>query len=176
MAPELVPPASYLQRLMLFVSFQEVLSVMAMAHPMLLAQSGATPPPLLLLGPTRGSLAAGSSSGGGDFLPSEEDGLVPASQWKRGASRHIVQARIEQARAAGLTGGPFTLFDEIAGPRILSRRPEWSRRQRVFHAIDVSQVPDPAGRMLNAPVPGWPCGSRFQLWLVVKSRGVLLGT
>ena len=102
MAPELVPPASYLQRLMLFVSFQEVLSVMAMAHPMLLAQSGATPPPLLLLGPTRGSLAAGSSSGGGDFLPSEEDGLVPASQWKRGASRHIVQARIEQARAAGL--------------------------------------------------------------------------
>ena len=108
------------------------------------------------MGPARGSRAAGSPSGGGDFLPFEEDGLVPASQWKRGASRQVVQDRIAQAHAAGLTGGPFTLFDEIAGPRILSRRPEWSRRQCVFHAIDVSQVPDPAGRMLNVPIPGWP--------------------
>ena len=100
-------------------------------------------------GPATGSKAAASSSGGGgDFLPSDDDGLVPASQWKRGASRAKVAARIEQAKAAGLTGGPFTLFDEVAGPRVLTRRPEWSRRQCVFHAIDMAQVPDPAGRLL----------------------------
>ena len=105
------------------------------------------------------STAAGSSASvvtPDGFLVSEEDGLVPASTWWKGVSRAVVDARIAQAKAAGLTGGPYTLFDELAGPIVLTRRPEWSRRQCVFHAVDTSQVPDPVGRLLNVPVPGWP--------------------
>ena len=81
---------------------------------------------------------------------------MPVSTWKKGASRAVVAERVAQARAAGLTGGPYTLFDEMAGPKILTRRPEWSRRQCVFHAVERSAVPEPVGRLLSVPVPGWP--------------------
>ena len=104
--------------------------------------------------PRTSSNSAASSAAAPGFLPSEEDGLVPASTWKKGASREVVASRIAQARAAGLTGGPFTSFDELESPKILTRRPEWSRRQCVFHAVGMSRIVDPAGRMLNVPVPG----------------------
>ena len=99
-------------------------------------------------------VAAGVTADG--FLASEEDGVVPASTWSKGISRSVVHARIAQAKAAGLSGGPFTLFDEVAGPIVLTRKPEWSRRQCVFHAVGMSRVSGPVGRLLSVPVPGWP--------------------
>ena len=106
--------------------------------------------------PAGGSSSSSSPHVRDGFLVSEEDGIVPASTWTKGISRDVVAERIALAREAGLTGGPFTLFDEVAGPKILTRRPEWSRRQCVFHAVDMSAVPEPVGRMLAVPVPGWP--------------------
>ena len=107
-------------------------------------------------GPATAAAGAAAAVTADGFLASEEDGVVPASTWSKGISRSVVNARIAQAQAAGLSGGPFTLFDELAGPIVLTRKPEWSRRQCVFHAVGMSRVSGPVGRLLSVPVPGWP--------------------
>ena len=110
--------------------------------------------------PASSSNAAASGSGmqTAPFLSMADDGIVPASQWwqLRDQARRHVEERVQLARIAGLANSPYTLFDEVAGARILQRLPHWSLRQCIFHAISTAHVPDPVGRLLEVPVPGWP--------------------
>ena len=63
-----------------------------------------------------------------------------------------------------------TLFDEIAGARILQRQPHWSKRQCIFHAVNVARVGlAPAACSTSLCL----AGRSRRLWLQIVHSGSL---
>ena len=96
--------------------------------------------------------------------------LVRAQARGKGRAGNGHEPRPSFAMSADVDSAPtrFAAFDLAVGADVKARLPTWDADAFVRHAIVVSTVPSPIGRLLQSNVPAWPApqavvclGSRF---------------